>query len=222
MQDRRAIARRVPGVELLERRMALSVSGSSGDLTAAAVPSVHHKSKGYTAVYWAKLTLAPGVASTDRASGFISLQLNHDASAINVTLTLSNISNVSAVVLHYTVPPAPPTVPATPPSAPATYQTVAVLLAPMAGSSATSQAGAAPVAPMAGSGPLRHITIHGPLNRFGLIGPLTGRPLTALIKEIQAGLIQVVVQTDNGVDGSTPLPGNYATGEIQGTLHARK
>jgi hypothetical protein len=201
MQNRREIARRVPGVELLERRMELSVSGLSGNLTAAAVPGAHHKNMGFTALYLTKLTPAEGVASSDRASGFISLQLNHNASAMNVTVTLSRISNVSGIVLHDTVPPSPPN----PPSEPATYQTVAILLAPVAG-----------------SGPLRHVTIHGSLSRFGLIGPLTGQPLTALIDEIQSGQIQVVVQTDNGVDGATPLPGNYATGEIQGTLHARK
>jgi hypothetical protein len=208
MQNKRAIARRVPGVELLERRRELSAGGLSSNLTAAAVPITHHASKGYTAIYLTKLTLAPDVAANDRASGIISLQLNHDATAMNVTVILSKISNVSALVLHDTVAPAPPTVPSpptNPPTPPTTYQTVAVLLAPAAG-----------------SGPLRHVTIHGSLNRFGLIGPLTGRPLTALIQEIQSGHIQVVVQTDNGVDGSTPLPGNYATGEIQGILHLRK
>jgi hypothetical protein len=200
MHKKRVLARRVLGVELLERRLELSVSGLSGNLAAAAALRAHHTNQGFTALYLTKLTPAPGVASTDRASGFVSLQLNHDATAMNVTVTLSKISNVSGIVLHYTVPPFPPN----PPAEPATYQTVAVLLAPAAG-----------------SGPLRLITIHGSLSRFGLIGPLTGRPLTAFIREMQLGQIQVVVLTNNGVDGTTPLPGNYATGEIQGTLHRK-
>jgi hypothetical protein len=198
MASKREIARRVPVVELLEGRMVASVSGLGGDLSGEAAASAHHKNHGFRAPYETKLTPAPGVAATDRAHGGIRLQLNHDATAMDVTVTLSKISNVSGIVLHFSVPPFPNSA-----ETPATYQTVAILLAPTAG-----------------SGPLRHVTIHGELTRFGLIGPLTGRPLTALIKEMQAHLIDAVVQTSNGVD-SAPMPGNYATGEIQGTLYRK-
>ena len=119
---------------------------------------------------------------------------------MGVTVTLSRISNVSGIVLRETVPTAPQpagAIPSTP------YQVVAVLLAPTAG-----------------SGPLRHVTIRGSIDRSKLIGPLTGRPLGALVREIQAGQIQAIVQTSNGVD-SNPMPGNYASGEIEGMLGAK-
>jgi hypothetical protein len=52
-----------------------------------------------------------------------------------------------------------------------------------------------------------------------LIGPLTGKPVRALVKAMQAGDIYALVQTSNGVDSSGPfVPGNYPRGEIRGQV----
>jgi hypothetical protein len=52
-----------------------------------------------------------------------------------------------------------------------------------------------------------------------LTGPLTGKPLRALIKAMESGNIYVSVQTSNGADASGPFfPGNYPAGEIRGQV----
>jgi hypothetical protein len=187
MRNKREIARRRPALEPLERRMAPS----------AAAPGAHHGGEEAPMAFEAQLKLLPTASTSDHARGFISLQPKGNGT-MQVTVTLSRISNVAGIVLHDLVPtsPQPSTAVESFP-----FQTVVVLLAPMSG-----------------SGPVWHNTIRGSIDRSKLIGPLAGQPLHSLVKELEAHRIQAVVQTSNGVDGSNAMPGNYADGEIAGTL----
>jgi hypothetical protein len=66
---------------------------------------------------------------------------------------------------------------------------------------------------------VRHRGFQTTITETSLIGPLNGLPLGQLLTEMQQGHIDVVVQTNNGVDpASATQPGNYQSGELRGTL----
>jgi hypothetical protein len=145
----------------------------------------------------AQLKLDPSNTPTtppDRAHGVLKLLLASSAHKMNVTLRLSEISNVSAVILQLTSTP-PSRVGVSP-----SPQTVAILLSPGAN-----------------SGPLRHAVVHGTIDASSLTGPLAGRPLSSLASKIALHAIDAVVQTSNG-DSASSYPGNYPAGELRGTL----
>jgi hypothetical protein len=161
---------------------------------------------GAATVFVAPLVLTTTAATfPDRATGAVKLVSGHAPSQIKVYGSLSNISNVSAVVLR--LAPAKTSSSATPTPTPtpdptSTEPTIAVLLKPGTG-----------------SGALRHATFSRTLTRFDLIGPLVNRPLSALIAYAQQKRVDVVVQTTSGVDASTQNgPGNFPSGELKGTL----
>jgi hypothetical protein len=184
MSDRSRRVRQRPGLEGLESRIPLST-----------VPTA----------YIAPLVLTTAVTVPDRATGVIKLVIGRDPSRLKVYGTLSNISNVSAILLR--LAPANTSVSATattspPPDPTSTEPTIAVLLKPGTG-----------------SGPLAHATFSKTLRRFDLIGPLVNRPLSALLVLAQQGRVDVVVQTTSGVDAATLNgPGNFPSGELKGTL----
>lgn len=137
---------------------------------------------------------------TDPARGKIILTLGRDGGEIWVVGYLTRISNVSAVTLHDLK------YPGNAPNYPGVIgETVAVLLAPGAG-----------------SGPRTSATFRTVIKSPYLSGPLVGRPLSALIADIEAGLVYANVQTNNGVDTSAAPagPGNYPFGEIRGPVLA--
>ncbi len=198
MTGKRGDARRGLGFEILEDRIALSAAGKVGALSALVSLGSGHPKTGATLLYTANLGLTTAaMGSGDRASGFLKLRFNGDATQATVFGSLSNISNVSAIVLHVTPSKASP--------GSTTGQTVAILLKPGSG-----------------SGAVHHTTFAVSLSRFDLIGPLVGGPLSQLRDVVSQQRVLAVVQTTNGVDptsASSPgalQPGNYPTGELSG------
>jgi hypothetical protein len=61
----------------------------------------------------------------------------------------------------------------------------------------------------------------GAITAEDLEGPLAGQPLSALIEQIEAGMIYVNVHTDDGVGEANTGPGDFADGEIRGQVELR-
>jgi hypothetical protein len=134
-----------------------------------------------------KATLTPtkSVTSPDPAFGSVTLRLNSNHLVLNAQGSLNRIVNVNLVEL-------------------------------ITSNSLGSQKGNKPVAvlisPGSGSGTLFHASFRTAVKSHNLIGPLAFRPLSALVKMMRAGQIDVVVFTDSY--GSA----NNGLGEIRGPV----
>jgi hypothetical protein len=60
----------------------------------------------------------------------------------------------------------------------------------------------------------------GTIDGSGLIGPLLGQPLSALIAEMDAGNTYVNVHTNDGVAPTNQGPGDFPGGEIRGQIRS--
>src|SRR5208282_4020145 len=107
------------------RRIALSTAGSGAVLSAVTALYSPHTNAGEPSLYAATLSLTSNVTVPDRASGFVKLRFNSDGTQATVFASLSNLSNVSAIVLHVT--------PTKAVAGSTTGQTVAILLKPGSG-----------------------------------------------------------------------------------------
>ena len=80
--------------------------------------------------------------------------------------------------------------------------------------------------PSTGSGPLALGKAYTVLHAYDLTGPLTGHPLSALIKTLRrestlsSGPLYVLVQTSDGYDSATGAQqyGNFPNGELRGQV----
>jgi len=151
----------------------------------------------------------------DPASGKVLFTLSRDGKQLNVVAKLSHIANVSAVTLHdlnyagssYTDTTSGQAVVTIANYPSQLGQTVGVLLAPGPG-----------------SGPVGNGVFNTVIKTGYLIGPLAGRPLTALLRDMQNQKVYVNVQTNNQIDPTAmPAgPGNFSFGEIRGLVQPMK
>jgi hypothetical protein len=73
----------------------------------------------------------------------------------------------------------------------------------------------------AGGGRVNGRLARGTLTAADLEGPLAGQPLSALIDQIEMGLIYINVHTDDGTGAANTGPGDFADGEIRGQIQLR-
>ncbi|MGO9470641.1 MAG: CHRD domain-containing protein [Isosphaeraceae bacterium] len=202
---RRRVERRLQ-LEAMEDRLAPS-GGAAHSVGAAPLQQPEHgKSQTYfVAILSSKNMVAPEIKNppplppaNDPASGRMTFTVKYNGQTIDVSGRFSNISNVAAVTLNDTRYPGDP-------ASPDIGVPVELLLKP--GNN---------------SGPISASTFFTVIKAPYLIGPLVNHPLSALIKDIQAGDVYVNVQTDNGLNDSNPDspvgPGNFTFGEMRGTL----
>jgi len=69
-----------------------------------------------------------------------------------------------------------------------------------------------------GGGRTDGVLARGAITAASLLGPLRGRPLSDLISDVEAGLIYVDVNTNDGVAPVNTGPGDYPGGELRGQV----
>jgi len=255
MASRQRIVRRRPVLEIMEQRLVPSASG--GHVVAASRMHVPHISE--PSVFVAKLSplnvvlpldakgdqiqggggaaMYPLPGPNDPATGTVKFAVADEGKAINVSITLSHISNVSAITIHDLNDPAVYALRGSTAvqggQAPAigsfSSTTLNSTQAPSAnGQIVSSNIGQSVVVllkPGPSSGPLRHATVNGVINAFDLTGPLAGRSLSWLIRDLRqtsppSPALYVLVQTSNGIDPATGAQqdGNFPNGELRGAV----
>lgn len=128
-------------------------------------------------------------ARDTRARGVAIFHISPDASSIEYILIASNINNVTAAHIHVGQPGA-------------------------IGPVVQFLAGDFPP----GGGRSDGVLAKGTITGAGLVGPLAGQPLSALISAIKAGNTYVNVHTNDGVAPTNTGPGDFPGGEIRGQI----
>jgi hypothetical protein len=140
--------------------------------------------------YRAHLTGAEEVPEREtRAQGQATFQLRADGSELHYRLIVANIENVVAAHIHL--------------GARGTNGPVVAFLY-----------GSVPP----GGGRLNGVIATGVITEASLVGQLAGKPLSALIDEIEAGNTYVNVHTNDGVDPTNTGPGDFPGGEVRGQI----
>lgn len=116
--------------------------------------------------------------------------LSKDGTALHYKLIVANIDNVVAAHIH--VAPVGVNGPV-----------VAFLYGP-----------AAP-----GGGRTDGVLAEGTITAANLVGPLAGKPLSALVAAMEAGNTYANVHTNDGVPPPNTGPGDFPGGEIRGQIH---
>jgi hypothetical protein len=75
-----------------------------------------------------------------------------------------------------------------------------------------------------GGGPREGVLADGTITAANLIGPLQGRPLSALIEALQSGNAYVNVHTNDGTGAANTGAGDFPGGEVRGQIghHGRR
>ena len=138
----------------------------------------------------AHLTGAEVVPPRDtRAQGEAVLQLNKEGTELSYRVIASNIENVTAAHIHLG-------------AAGSVGPNVVFLYGPVG----------------AGSGRTDGVIAEGTITAANLFSALAGRPLSALIDQIEAGTAYVDIPTNDGVPPGFTGPGDFVTGELRGQL----
>jgi glucose/arabinose dehydrogenase len=122
------------------------------------------------------------------ATGKLDLRVIKGGRAIEFALSVEGISNVVGVHLHLNVP----------------GQNGPIVVGLFSGPP--------------GGGPVTGTIASGQFTAAKLTGPLAGRTLRDLIREIQAGRVYVNVHTDDGMAPPDTGPGDFPSGEIRGQV----
>lgn len=89
-------------------------------------------------------------------------------------------------------------------------------MAPLDANGAVVAALAGPIAP--GAGRFNGILATGTITEADLVGPLAGKPMSALVEAMEAGNTYVNVHTNDGIDPPNTGPGDIASGEVRGQI----
>ncbi len=127
-----------------------------------------------------------------RAKGNVQLKLSKDGTELDYQINVSKIENVVFAHLHLG-------------AVGMNGDVVATLFGP--------------VAP--GGGRENGRLVRGTITAADLEGPLAGQSLSALIDQIEMGLIYVNVHTDDGTGEANTGPGDFAAGEIRGQVRMK-
>ena len=130
-------------------------------------------------------------ARDTHAQGQATYKLSDDGSVLHYKLNVANIENVVAAHIHL--------------GGPTDNGPVVAFLY-----------GLVPVAP--GGGRIDGVLAEGTITAADLRGPLAGRPLSALMAEIDAGNTYTNVHTNDGVAPTNTGPGDFPGGEVRGQI----
>ena len=123
------------------------------------------------------------------AQGEAQFRLSEDGTELHYKLIAANIENVIAAHIHLAAPGV-------------NGQIVAFLFGP--------------VAP--GGGRTDGVLAEGTITASDLVGPLEGRPLSALVDAIEAGNTYVNIHTNDGMGVINTGPGDFPGGEVRGQI----
>jgi hypothetical protein len=175
---------------MAKSRSRLAISLTLGALLAVSAAGAGAVSAGDNRVYVAVLSGDSEVpANESQGRGVAIFRVAEDGMSIDYRLVVSNISNVTASHIH---------------------------LAPegVNGPVTIFLYGNQP----AGGGPQNGVLAEGTLTASGLVGPLAGQPLSALIANMDSGNAYVNVHTNDGVAPTGTGPGDLPGGEIRGQI----
>jgi hypothetical protein len=138
-----------------------------------------------------------GVVNKSRARGFAMFRLNAAGDELTYMLIVANIENVFQAHIHQ--------------GAAGVNGPIVVWLYP------STTPGAGPV----GQGRIQGVIAKGTIRASNLVGPLAGRPLSALTETIITSNAYVNVHTDDGAAPPNTGPGDFPGGEIRGQVKHR-
>ena len=128
------------------------------------------------------------------AQGQAQFRLSEDGTELHYKLIAANIENVFQAHIHL--------------AAPGANGMIVVWLFPST----------APVPGPTGGGRTDGVLAEGTITAANLVGPLLGRPLSALVAEIEAGNTYVNIHTNDGVAPTDTGPGDFPGGEVRGQI----
>jgi hypothetical protein len=247
-------------IEPLEHRLVPSGAGTHG-LTFSGAPTEHHRPR---ILYVAHLSPAnevlpvddqgfqiqggggaamyPLPPANDPARGTVTFYLTGEGKEIDVSITLSAVSNASAITINDLADPAAFALRGSPNTAmgqtpAATFNPSTVNLtqqsSPSPGQITAANIGQAVVVllkPGPGSGTISHNSVQGVVDASDLTGPMAGQPISALIKAFRQTVSQpngtsvpalyVNVETSNGFSPAmgAQQDGNFPSGELRGAI----
>ena len=259
--DRRAV-RREFGIEMMESRLVPSGTGSHA-VAAAATPAHHPRPQDrFVATLSPTNVVLPvdmqgdqiqgsgGAAlyplppSTDPAKGTAKFYITDEGKEVDVSITLSDISNIASISINDLADPADFSLRGTAtapegqtPALPNGFSSTTINSTQQPASPNTQimsanigQAVVVLLKPAAGSGTIRHNSIQGAISASDLTGPMAGHPLASLVKAFRQTVSQpnggpvpalyVNVETSSGIGPATGAQqdGNFPNGELRGPV----